>query len=207
MTASGEGLVQLYHATASPFARKVRVLVREKGLLDRVEEISVNPLADPAELHFVNPLGKVPALVLSDGLALFDSPVICEYLDTISGSPRYLPKEGEKRWQVLRMQALADGIMDSGVAMIYESRRPDAQRSPDWQQRRQTCILRAIRQLDDDPALLSGPTNLGAISVACALGYLDFRLPEIDWRQSHPHVANAYASLSALPGMTATLPS
>jgi glutathione S-transferase len=199
--------VQLYHATASPFARKVRVLVREKGLLDRVEEISVNPLADPAALHFVNPLGKVPALVLSDGLALFDSPVICEYLDTISGSPRFLPKEGERRWQVLRTQALADGIMDSGVAMIYESRRPESQRSPDWQQRRQDSILRSIRQLDDDPGMLSGPVNLGSIAVACALGYLDFRLPELDWRQPNPHVANAYASLRELPGMRATLPS
>jgi glutathione S-transferase len=199
--------VQLYHATVSPFARKVRVLVREKGLLDRVEEISVNPLADPAELHFVNPLGKVPALVLSDGLALFDSPVICEYLDTISGSPRFLPKEGERRWQVLRTQALADGIMDSGVAMIYEGRRPEAQRSPDWQQRRQDSILRSVRQLDDDPGMLSGPVNLGSIAVACALGYLDFRLPELDWRQQHPHVANAYASLRELPGMRATVPS
>ncbi|MEQ1581700.1 MAG: glutathione S-transferase N-terminal domain-containing protein [Steroidobacteraceae bacterium] len=199
--------MQLYHAAASPFARKVRVLVREKGLLDRVEEITVNPLADPAELHFINPLGKVPALVLSDGLALFDSPVICEYLDTISGSPRFLPKEGEKRWAVLRTQALADGIMDSGVAMIYESRRPEEQRSPDWQQRRQSSILRSIRQLDVDPALLSGPVNLGSIAVACALGYLDFRLPELDWRQQHPHVAHAYASLSELPGMRATLPS
>ncbi len=199
--------MQLYHATASPFARKVRVLVREKGLLDRVEEITVNPLADPPELHFVNPLGKVPVLVLADGLALFDSPVICEYLDTISGSPRFLPKEGEKRWQVLRMQALADGIMDSGVAMIYESRRPEVQRSPDWQQRWQGSILRAVRQLDDDHALLSGPINIGSIAVACALGYLDFRLPEMDWRLNHPHVANAYASLSTLAGMRATPPS
>ena len=199
--------MQLYHATASPFARKVRVLVREKGLLDRVEEISVNPLADPAELHFVNPLGKVPALVLSDGLALFDSPVICEYLDTISGSPRYLPKEGERRWQVLRTQALADGIMDSAVAMIYESRRPESQRSPDWQRRWQNCIMRAVRQLDDDTALLSGPVNLGSIAVACALGYLDFRLPDLDWRQPHPHVAGSYSTLSEIPGMRATLPS
>lgn len=199
--------MQLYHATASPFARKVRVLVREKGLLDRVEEISVNPLADPAELHSVNPLGKVPALVLSDGLALFDSPVICEYLDTISGSPRFLPKEGERRWQVLRTQALADGIMDCAVAMIYESRRPESQRSADWQQRRQAGILRSMRHLDDDPGLLSGPVNLGSIAVACALGYLDFRLPEIDWRQQHPHVASRYASLADLPGMRATLPS
>ena len=199
--------MQLYHATASPFARKVRVLVREKGLLERVEEITVNPLADPAELHFVNPLGKVPALVLSDGTALFDSPVICEYLDTISGSPRFLPKEGEKRWQVLRMQALADGIMDSGVAMSDETRRPEAQRSPDWQQRRQSGILRSIRKLEDEAIQLAGPVNLGGIAVACALGYLDFRLPHLDWRKDHVHVATAYAALSALPGMQATLPS
>lgn len=124
--------MQLYHAAASPFARKVRVLVREVGIArsgrgNHRQSVSV----DPAELHFVNPLGKVPALVLSDGLALFDSPSSANTFDTISGSPRFLPKEGERRWQVLRTQALADGIMDSGVAMIYESRRPEAQRSPD----------------------------------------------------------------------------
>jgi glutathione S-transferase len=207
MTASGEGLVQLYYAAASPFARKVRVLVREKGLADRVEETSVNPFADPEDLYAVNPLGKIPALVLSDGTALFDSPVICEYLDTISGAPRFLPKEGERRWQVLRMQALADGIMDCAVAMIYEIRRPESLRSADWQQRRQSGILRSIRLLDGNLSLLSGATNLGSIAVACALGYLDFRLPEIDWRLDHPQLANIYAALSNLPGMQATLPS
>ncbi len=105
------------------------------------------------------------------------------------------------------MQALADGIMDSGVAMIYETRRPEAQRSPDWQQRRQSGILRSIRKLEDEAIQLAGPVNLGGIAVACALGYLDFRLPHIDWRKDHVHVATAYAALSALPGMQATLPS
>ncbi len=198
--------MQLYHSAASPFARKVRVVVREKGLLGRVEEISVNPFDDAADLRSVNPLGKIPALVLSDGTALFDSPVICEYLDTISGAPRFLPKEGEKRWQVLRMQALADGIMDCAVAMIYEIRRPEPQRSADWQQRRQDGILRSVRQLDISPALLSGPANLGNIAVACALGYLDFRLPELDWRRDHPQVTAAFDCLRNLPGMLATPP-
>ena len=198
--------MQLYYAAASPFARKVRVLVREKGLQARVDEILVNPFANPEDLHAVNPLGKIPALLLSDGTALFDSPVICEYLDTISGAPRLLPKEGEKRWQVLCMQALADGIMDSAVAMIYESRRPETLRSTEWQQRRQQSILRSIRVLDDDSSLLSGAVNIGSIAVACALGYLDFRLPDIDWRQDHPQVATVYAGLSNLPGMQATPP-
>lgn len=198
--------MQLYYAAASPFARKVRVLVREKGLQARVDEILVNPFANPEDLHAVNPLGKIPALLLSDGTALFDSPVICEYLDTISGAPRLLPKEGEKRWQVLCMQALADGIMDSAVAMIYESRRPETLRSTEWQQRRQQSILRSIRVLDDDSSLLSGAVNIGSIAVACALGYLDFRLPDLNWRQDHPHVATAYAGLSNLPGLQATPP-
>ncbi len=198
--------MQLYHATASPFARKVRVLVREKGLLGRVDEISVNPFADPPDLHSVNPLGKIPALVLSDGCALFDSPVICEYLDTISGAPRFLPKEGERRWQVLRLQALADGMMDSAVAMVYENRREEAQRSPDWQQRREVGILRSVGLLEAQPASLAGPVQLGSIAVACALGYLDFRLPHIDWRKDHPRLQAVYDSLSALPGMQATIP-
>lgn len=198
--------MQLYHAAVSPFARKVRVLVREKGLLGRVEEISVNPLGNPKELQAVNPLGKIPALVLSDGCALFDSPVICEYLDTISGAPRFLPKEGERRWQVLRLQALADGMMDAAVAMVYENRRPDAQRSPEWQQRRSEGILRSVTLLEAQASQLAPPAHLGSIAVACALGYLDFRLPELDWRRDHPRLAAQYLALSALPGMQATQP-
>lgn len=198
--------MRLYSSKLSPWGQRVWMQIRLKDL--PIERLGApgGSLRSP-EFMAINPLGKVPALVLSDGLALFDSPVICEYLDTISGSPRYLPKEGERRWQVLRTQALADGIMDSAVAMIYESRRPESQRSPDWQRRWQNCILRAVRQLDDDPALLSGPVNLGSIAVACALGYLDFRLPELDWRQPHPHVASSYSTLSEIPGMRATLPS
>jgi len=198
--------VQLYQAAVSPFARKVRVLVREKGLLGRVEEITVNPLADPRELQAVNPLGKVPALVLADGCALFDSPVICEYLDTISGAPRFLPKEGERRWQVLRLQALADGMMDAAVAMVYESRRPDPQRSAEWQQRRRDGILRSLSLLETGVVMLASPAHLGSIAVGCALGYIDFRLPELDWRRDHPRLTLAYEQLSALPSMQATRP-
>lgn len=198
--------MQLYYAAASPFARKVRVLVREKGLLSRIEEITVNPLADPPDLQAVNPLGKIPALVLSDGCALFDSPVICEYLDTISGAPRFLPKEGERRWQVLRLQALADGMMDSAVAMVYEDRREETQRSADWQQRRQNGIFRAVALLEAQPSWLAGPLQLGSIAVACALGYLDFRLPYLDWRKDRPRLQAVYEALSALSGMQATQP-
>lgn len=198
--------MQLYYAAASPFARKARVLIREKGILARVEEISVNPLADPKELLAANSLGKIPALVLADGYALFDSPVICEYLDTISGAPRLLPKEGERRWQVLRLQALADGMMDAAVAMVYEMRRPEAQRSAHWQQRRSESILRAAASLEADHALLAQPVHLGSIALGCALGYLDFRLPDLDWRRGHPQLAATCEQLSLLPGMQATPP-
>lgn len=198
--------MQLYFAAASPFARKVRVLVREKNLLERVEEINVNPLADPQDLQAANPLGKIPTLVLSDGYALFDSPVICEYLDTISGTPRLLPKEGEKRWQTLRLQALADGIMGNAVATVYEHRRPESQRSPEWQQRRRAGILRAARVLESQSKMLAGPLHLGTIAVACALAYLDFRLPEIEWRVDHPRMAQTFDTLASLPAMLATVP-
>lgn len=198
--------MKLYHAAASPFARKVRVLVREKGLLGRVEEINLSPLADPPELHAANPLGKVPALVLADSTVLFDSPVICEYLDTISGSPRLLPKEGERRWQLLRVQALADGIMDAAVALVYESRRPEAQRSPDWDRRWRACIHRALVAMSGNASVLAGPLHLGSIAIACALGYLDFRLPDIDWRGRHRKLVEIYTTLSATPAMQETQP-
>ena len=124
--------MQLFYSPTSPFARKVRVLIAEKAIAE-IELVTVSPFDAPAELVISNPLSKVPALILGDGRALYDSPVICEYLDRTSGGTLMIPLGGDERWQVLRRQALADGIMETCLSLALEvNRRPENERSPDW---------------------------------------------------------------------------
>lgn len=195
----------LFSAT-SPYARKIHVLVIEKGLSDRVEDVPANPMEDPADLSAVNPLHKVPAFIRDDGPALFDSPLICEYLDTTFPSPRFIPEAGEARWQVLRAQALADGILDAALPLVMELRRPEGERSAAWMERWRQAITRAVAVLDAERATLEGPLDLGQVAAVAALDYLDFRLPEIAWRDRHPALAAWADALLARPSLRATDP-
>src|SRR3974377_2247191 len=136
--------MKLYFSTTSPYVRKVRVVAIEKGLADRVELVAANPWPDPAAVVAVNPLGKVPTLVTDDGLALYDSPVICEYLDALAPAAPLLPRSGSDRWQVLRCQALCDGILDAAVAIVLERRRPEAERSMLSEKRSADAIRRSV---------------------------------------------------------------
>lgn len=199
--------MQLLISPTSPYVRKARVLVREKGLLDRVEEISLNPHQDPAELLAQNRLGKIPVLVRDEGDALYDSPVICEYLDALSAAPRLIPAPGEARWAVLRAQALADGILDLTVAIVMERARPETEQSPKSMTRWRDKIERAVGGMSE--ALSAIPANgfdLGRIACAVTLGYLDFRLPEFDWRGAQPELIDWYANVAARPSMEETAP-
>src|SRR3546814_135775 len=123
--------MQLFYSPTSPSARKCRVVARERGLMADLEEVVCNPMEDPAALHASNPLGKVPCLVLDDGVAVFDSPVIAEYLDGLGNAPALIPAAGSARFKVLVAAALAQGMTDSALAMTMEGRRPEAQRSPE----------------------------------------------------------------------------
>jgi len=176
--------MKLMYSPASPYARKVRIAALEKGI--EVEVVRADPLSNPPELQAANPLGKVPALILDDGSSLYDSPVICDYLDSLSPHPELVPPEGASRWQVLRLQALADGVMDASVASIMERRRADNERSPMWLQRWREAIDRGIAELEREVQAFSPAFDLGQISIVCALGYLEFRLPEIEWQSSAP---------------------
>lgn len=196
----------LYSAT-SPYARKIRVLVLEKGLSDRIEDVAVNPMEDPEDLSAVNPLHKVPAFIRDDGPALFDSPLICEYLDATFPEPRFIPQDGEARWAVLRIQALADGILDAALPIVMELRRPETERSAAWMERWRQAIARGVAVLDAERASLEGgPLNLGQVAAVAALDYLDFRLPEVAWRDRHPALAAWADALLARPSLKATDP-
>lgn len=201
--------MKLYFAGPSPFARKVRVTIIEKGLSDRVENIPVNPYDLPADLVAVNPLSKVPSLVLENGTALYDSPVICEYLDSLGDDPKLLPEaRSDARWTALRRIAMTDGILDQTFNIACElNRRPENERSPMWVDRWVVAITRAIAALAEEIDDFGPEISLANIGAGVALGYVDLRARDrIDWRTTHPGLADWYAEFSARPSMEATQP-
>ena len=195
--------MKLLYALASPYARKVLIVAHEKGLAGSVEIQTAAPMTDGAMVNPVNPLGKVSALIRDDGQALYDSPVICEYLDATGSGPALIPAAGEARWAVLRTQALADGILDAAFSLVMESRRPESERSASWMARWTAAILRGAAAA---PTPADSDWSLAEIALACAFGYLDFRLPEIDWRAEAPGLAAWYAKAAQKTVMVETAP-
>lgn len=194
---------------ASPFARKVRIVLHETGLADRVKEIQtgVNPVAPNADLAGQNPLVKIPALVLDDGTALYDSRTICEYLDTLAGSRLY-PAGGPERWQALTLQSLCDGILDAAVLTRYETAvRPEALRWPQWIEGQRAKIDGGLAALERSQPAFGTNFGIGQIGAACVLGYLDFRFPDIAWRARCPALQGWFETVSRRPSVQATFPS
>lgn len=201
--------MKLYYSPASPFARKVRMLALETGLDREIEphQVTVSPVNPNPELARENPLMKIPALVTADGAALFDSRVICEYLDSLNAGRKLFPSSAPARWQVLRQQALCDGILDAAVLCRYEAAvRPEQYQWNAWRTGQLAKILGALAVLEREAALLEGELTIGGITAACALAYLDFRLPEIDWRQQAPALARWFTKVAARPSFKATAP-
>jgi len=198
--------MKLRHAAASPFVRKVMVVAHEHGLVDRIELVptSVSPVQANDTLAPENPLMKVPSLVTDDGQTLFDSPVICEYLDGLEGGHRLFPPAGAARWTALRQQALGEGVLDALILCRYEGLRPEERRWNGWtesQMRKAHQGLAAAERED-----LSSPHTIGHITIGCMLGYLDFRFPDDGWRRRHPALAGWYQEFAELPAMRATRP-
>lgn len=203
--------MKLRHSPTSPYVRKVMVLAHETGLAGRIEAVPTSPSDDEASLARDNPLGKVPALTADDGAVLYDSPVICEYLDSLHGGPRAFPADGAARWTALRRQALADGILDAAILRRYEEMQPAAQQHVDWIERQKRKANRGLDALEAEAAAGSltepaGILSIGDISIACALGYLDLRYAGEDWRNRRPALAAWYGKVAKRPSMTATAP-
>lgn len=200
--------MKLYHAPASPFVRKVMVLLHEAKATDRVTLVpaSGSPL-DPGTLPVDrNPLGKIPALERPDGPTLYDSRVITRYLDELLQARLY--PAAPHLWDTLTIEATGDGIADAAVLMRYEMHvRPEASRSPDWTEAQWQKISRALAAVEDRwMSHLSGPVDMGQVAIGCALGYLDFRHAGRDWRAAHPALAAWFAPFDARPSMRATAP-
>ncbi|MDN7143307.1 glutathione S-transferase [Pseudomonas sp. JQ170] len=201
----------LFHSPASPFVRKVMVVLHETGQTNRVavQSINLSPVAPDADLNQTNPAGKIPALRLDDGNVLFDSRVICEYLDLQHVGNPLIPKEGTARWNRLTLAALADAIMDAAVLTRYETfLRPQEKRWDSWVDAQQDKIRRGLANLEQEHiAELASVFDIAAIGVACALGYLDLRMPDFGWRERQPKLAAWYAEVSQRESMRATDPS
>ncbi len=200
--------MQINVNAASPFARKVRIVVREAGLADQVREIetAVSPVAPNADLAGANPLVKIPTLLLDDGRALYDSRVICEYLDSLAGH-RLFPQSGMARWQSLCMQSLCDGILDAAVLTRYElAIRPQALRWQDWVDGQRAKINGGLATLEKAEPNFGGNFGIGEIGAACVLGYLDFRFPDIEWRATHPRLKAWFATVSTRDSVRETAP-
>ncbi|WP_170571214.1 glutathione S-transferase [Ruegeria atlantica] len=200
--------MKLYHSPTSPYVRKVMVLLHETEQLQDVEleTVANTPVSPAAPLLSKAPLTKVPALERPDGPTLFDSRVICAFLDTRAKAGLY--PEGATRWDVLTLEALADGILDAALLMTYEVRlRPEDKKWDDWSEAQWVKIERACAALNQRwMAHLSGSLDMGQVAVACALGYLDLRHDARDWRKGNDALAAWYAEFSKRPSMAATRP-
>ncbi|MBL6928595.1 MAG: glutathione S-transferase [Rhodospirillales bacterium] len=197
--------------TTSPYVRKVMVTAIETGLEGLIEKVPTSPQADEDHLAEDNPLSKIPTLILEGGTALFDSAVICEYLDSLHDGPKVFPAEGPERWAALRRHALADGILDALVLRRYEGMRPENLQSEEWVDYQKRKVVRALDVLEmeaeneglPDP---EGPLSIGEITVGCVLGYLDLRFDSDDWRNNRPALASWYEDLAERPSMKETKP-
>ena len=199
--------MKLVYSPPSPFVRKVTTLIHHADLNDRIELINVKTtaLSVAEEARAANPLEKIPIMILEDGNAIFDSRVITRYLNDFAGSNLY-PQDNI--YDILTLEALADGIMESAVSITYESKlRPQNEQSPSWMEAQWSKVLHAVKALDDGEfkAMDSG-MNMGQIAVACALGYLDFRHDARQWRSGHSNLASWNDKMMKLPALIKTIP-
>jgi len=195
--------VKLYYAKPSPYARRVRVLLRKRGLLSRRDEITIAPWDSPAKLLAVNPTSKVPALVLDDSTTLTESALIAAHLDCLGDAAPLLPDAAMTR--LLQVWGLAEGLTAAARLVVVEARRDEAQRSPAWLARQRDAIDRCLAALET-VAPLPPELSYAHIVLGVALGYLDFRLSSIDWRSGRPRLAQWYATFAQRDAMRATAP-
>lgn len=201
--------MRLIGTPTSPYTRKARVVLAEKRI--DYEFVIDSPHEAASRVPQYNPLGKVPVLIIDDGTTLFDSRVIVEYLDSASPVGRLIPEDTRHRIQVRRWEALADGCTDAAVAVVMEKRRSNpAQQSPGWIARQHGKIERALKAMSDELGTRNWcggeQYNLADIAVGCCLGFLDLRLPDLDWRKGYPNLVKLADKLAARPSFKDTSP-
>ncbi|MGQ4273920.1 glutathione S-transferase [Terrihabitans sp. B22-R8] len=199
--------MKLFYAPTSAYTRKVMVCAHELGLIDLIEclDSAAHPVKRDERIAAFNPLAKIPAAMTEEGELLFDSRVICEYLDVRAGGTLF--PTGAARWAALTLQALGDGIVDAAVLTRYETvARPAERQWSEWSDAQLRKVQAALDHLEKTSGTLGTEADIGTIAIGCALGYLDFRFPDLDWRNGHPDLAAWYAAFSSRPSMQATVP-
>jgi glutathione S-transferase len=198
--------MKIFYSATSPFVRKCLVAAHELGLHERLELVpgAAHPVNRDAAIVAHNPLGKVPTLVADDGTVLYDSRVICEYLDAL-GDGEIVPKQGSERWRALLEQSLADGINDAAVLARYETAvRPENLRWPDWTAGQLDKVHCGLSELERRAPGFADRIDVGTIAIGCALGYLDYRYGSLRWRETCPHTAVWFERFAMRPSMLAT---
>lgn len=200
--------MKLIGSHTSPFARKVRIVLAEKKI--EYEFVIDSPWFEDSKVPEINPLGKIPVLVLDDETPLFDSRVIVEYIDNVTPNSKLFPAPNRERTEVKRWEALADGICDAAASAFLEAKRPKAQRSDDWIERQRGKIMRSLEfmaeELGEKTFCMGTHISMADIAAGTALGYLCFRFAEINWQESHPNLAKLYSKLMQRPSFADTVP-
>ena len=199
-------MMKLYCSSNSPYARKVRVVAHELGIIDQIEMIDTDPRNPDNGFRDINPVTKIPALIASNGDLIIDSPVICEYLNDVYGQGQLLPDHSGKAWKMRSLTGLSDGTLDSGMAVRVEGMRPQALQSEEWVERQFATAKRGIERLEQELGTYSEGINLVGISVACTLGWLMFRFGHIDWLGPHPKLAAWFKTFEQRDSMRLTAP-
>lgn len=200
--------MKLIGSLTSPYVRKVRVVLAEKNI--DADFIVDPPFSPDNQIAKVNPLGKVPVLLLDDGTSLYDSRVIAEYLDSLNGEPLLIPASGASRFTVKRWEALADGILDASATIYLEQKRPNAQQSPEWLTRQQNKIDLGLQvaaaDLGDQSWYAGSALTMADIALGCALGYLAFRFPQNPWRDTYANLSRLADKLAERQSFQQTMP-
>lgn len=200
------GTMKLLWSSRSPFVRKVMVAAHEVGLAGRIvtERVVVSANKPSAEVMALNPLNKIPTLVLQGGATLYDSRVICEYFDSLHHGTKLLPSGGAGRWQALKRQALGDGLLDVLILRLVEQNRPRELQSESHLAAYRLKIAAALDRIEAEGLELPEQPDIGHIAIGCALGYLDFRFAADQWRAGRPKLSAWYADFARRPSMRAT---
>lgn len=197
--------MKLFITIASPYARKCRIVAREKGLADRVEEVVTDLYGNAPELAALNPVDQVPSLIAEDGLPLNDSPVICEYLDRLGSGPALLPADGPEWLAVKRIETLGNAALEMGVKWVLEKRRPEGERSQTWMDRWSNRMGRCLDALEAAD-LSAERLDMGVITAGCAVTWVGFRHPEFNWQAGRPKLVALREALEARPSFAETRP-
>jgi glutathione S-transferase len=198
--------VELKFSKLSPYVRKVNIVAREHGLAERILLTAVDTRAEPGKLSPLNPLGKIPVLITDAGETIYDSPVICEYLDAEFGNHRLLPAQGTRRWQIMTMVALADGLLDAALLVRHERARPADRQSAEWTDLHLRKVHQALDHFERTVDTFGPELDMAQVGVGAALGYIPLRLLDLEGLPKWPRLKAWYASLSQRPSFRSTTP-